>query len=74
MADYAAGKPAQLIKKADGSALALRHKIEALTKMDDGNYILIYDNDRTDIPVRLSEARTVSRARNQCVYSIVKLP
>lgn len=74
MTDYMAKKPAQLIRKADGSAFELRHKIEALTKMDDGNYILIYDNDRTDIPVKISENNTVSRARNECVYSIAKLP
>lgn len=74
MADYIAKKPAQLIKKEDGTPLALRHKVEAITKMDDGNFIVIYDNDRTDIPVRISEAKEVSRAKNECVYSIVKLP
>lgn len=73
LADYIAGRKAKLIVNDKGEPFALRHKVEGITQMDDGNYFIIYDNDRTDIPVYLGNS-TVSRERNQAVYSIVKLP
>lgn len=72
--DYFAKKTAKLIKGTDGKPLALRHKVEGITKMKNGHYFIIYDNDRTDIPVHLSDGRTVSRASHQAVYSIISLP
>jgi hypothetical protein len=73
LVDYLAGKKAKVIVDDKGQPFALRHKVEGITKMDDGNYFIIYDNDRTDVPIHIGNS-TVSRERNQAVYSIVKLP
>lgn len=74
LADYETGKKARLIRKANGQPLAFRHKVEGITKMDDGSYFIIYDNDRTDVPVVLPDGQTVSRKSYQAVYSIIQLP
>jgi len=74
LADYEEGKQATLIKDKNNQAFKLRHKVEGITKMKDGNYFIMYDNDRTDIPVRLNNGTSVSRQKNQGVYSIVTLP
>lgn len=73
LADYIAGRRAKVIVNDKGEPFALRHKVEGITKMDDGNYFIIYDNDRVDIPVHIGNS-TLSRERHQAVYSIVKLP
>lgn len=72
LADYEAGKAAQLMKQKNGQHFYLSHKVEAITKMDDGNFILIYDNDRTDVIVKAPKTDGVSRQNHECVYSIVK--
>lgn len=71
---YESGGEATIIKGKDNKPFKLRHKVEGITKMKDGNYFIMYDNDRTDIPVHLKDGTKVSRERNQGVYSIVALP
>jgi hypothetical protein len=73
LADYIAGRRAKVVVNDKDEPFALRHKVEGITQMDDGNYFIIYDNDRTDVPIHIGNS-TISRARNQAVYSIVKLP
>ncbi len=72
--DYYNRGKAELIKDEKGNPFLLRHKVEGITKMKDGSYFIIYDNDRTDIPVRLENGKILSRKNHQAVYSIVDLP
>ncbi len=72
LSEYEKGGDAQILKTTKGEPIYMPHKAEGIAKMSNDNFLIIHDNDRTDVPIDV-DGKQVSRQRHEALYSVVRI-